>query len=112
MQYYVHSHIFDSLSLDQIMSQTVDISGIDKVQLLRALWEKSLPASFFNSGLVPPPQFDETKARELDSWKIDYFCGRCIKSNLSENSVDPRLYDRDIYSGAFAEVVAKLRGKV
>lgn len=90
----------------------VDISGIDKVQLLRALWEKSSPALFFKTGLLPEPQFDETEARELQSLDVDYFCGRCIKSNLSGNVVSPRLYDRDIHPGAFAEVVTKLREKI
>lgn len=93
------------------MSDAVDISGIDKVQLLRALWEKSSPALFFKSGLIPAPVFDETLALEVASTKIDYFCGRCIKSDLSGDLVSPRLYDRDTHPGAFAEIVASLRSK-
>ena len=36
---------------------------------------------------------------------IDYFCGRAIKTDLSKDSVDPYLYDRDAGQGTFQKVV-------
>jgi hypothetical protein len=91
------------------MSQVVDITGLDKVALLRALWEKASPASFYKSNSIPPPPFDETSASEAVLSCIDYFCGRCIKSDLSGCAVDPHLYDRDTYQGALADVVNAMK---
>lgn len=87
----------------------VNIEGINKVQLLKALWLKSSPASFFSNGLISPPSFDDRTAEAAVLQYIDYFCGRCIKCDLTTNEVDPYLYDRDFGTGAFARVVASLR---
>jgi hypothetical protein len=89
----------------------VDVSGIDRVELLRALWENSSPAVFFAHSGMSPSVFDEREAREHRGEYVDYFCGRCIKSNVftKENVIDPGLYDRDFGQGAFQKVVDRLR---
>ena len=93
---------------------SVDISGIDKVALLRALWENSKPAAFFDTFVArnancKPPQFNEFAAQTAVHHYIDYFDGRCIKTDISGNKADPRLYDRDHGIGKFAEIVSNLR---
>ena len=93
---------------------SVDISGLDKVALLKVLWENSKPAAFFSSfdalnANCNPPPFNEQNAKVAVTKDIDYFEGRCIKTDLSGNTADPRLYDRDYGSGKFAEIVQRMR---
>jgi hypothetical protein len=87
----------------------VDISGIDKVTLLYALWSNVSPAIFYDMKFIVPPSFDRSRAARAVQQYIDYYDGRCIKTDLSGNSVNPYLYDRDAGQGAFARVVAGLR---
>lgn len=87
----------------------VSIAGLDKVELLKRLWEGSTPAGFFMFNAVPPPSFSVEEAKKAVERRIDYFCGRCIKCDLSKDEVDPTLYDRDMGQGAFAGIVAKMR---
>ncbi len=91
---------------------SIDISGLNRDELLEALWDKAPYASFFKYNGVNPPNFDLGKKTEHDNESIDYFCGKPIKSNIySSDIVDPYSYDRDSGNGAFASVVAKLRTK-
>lgn len=89
----------------------VDISGIDKDILLKALWEYSKPASFFSVSHTLPPGFELVKAKqELHYGYADYICGRLIKTNIYESDlVDPLMYDRHTSPGTLASIVEKLR---
>lgn len=74
---------------------SIDIKGIDKVQLLNALWQNQKPASFFTLASTKAPSFDQKLAAEAVNRDIDYFQGRCIKTYLGGDQADFRLYDRD-----------------
>ncbi len=87
---------------------TVDIKGINKVKLLKALWSNMKPAAFFYMSGIPSPSFDDTDAGSAVKKYIDYFCGRNIKCDLSGNTVDPSGYDRDAGNGAFQKIVNSL----
>lgn len=91
------------------MQREVNIFGIDRVELLKELWLAREPAIFFS---MYSPQFDEKQAVQALNGYIDYFCGRCIKTDLSGMYADPSLYDRDAYPGAFADIVKKVRDKI
>ena len=70
----------------------VDISGLNKVDLLFALWNKQKIAPFF----VQRQQilnFDYDLAFEAVKEPIDYFCGRPVKADLSRDFVIPDGYD-------------------
>jgi hypothetical protein len=92
----------------------VDVTGIDRKKLLKALWENAKPAAFYDSGLLPPPTFNLDKAMHSvrrDGY-VDYVCGRCIKTDLFDertNVINPDGYDREYGQGAFQRVVASLR---
>jgi hypothetical protein len=90
-------------------NDSVDISGLNKSRLLFALWNNSGVASVFKNAPFMAPSLNMAKADEAVLGYIDYFCGRCIKSDLSGDSVNPYLYDRDMGPGAFAKVVAQMR---
>lgn len=86
----------------------VDITGIDKATLLRALWnnafESPLAAAAGNN------RWDASKAMSaVNSGRIDCYCGRLIKMDLSKDIVDSQGYDKDAKIPV-AAVVAQLRG--
>lgn len=84
---------------------SINISGINKTDLLKALWTKSRVASFFALGRLPAPLYNEVLARDAVFDYIDYFQGRVIKSDLSGNTVNPEGYDRDNGEGSFKKIV-------
>lgn len=88
----------------------VDITGINKVELLRALWNNSTPAAYFTFTNTKPPEWNNERASTaIGSGFIDYFQGRIIKADLSKDQVNPSLYDRDNGRGAFSEIVEFIR---
>ena len=87
----------------------VDIRGLDRVRLLKALWEKSPVASFFWINGRTPPKWDENLATKAVLNYIDYFQGRVIKSDLRDDMINPRSYDRDNGEGAFQRIVDEVR---
>lgn len=88
----------------------IDIAGLNKVELLRALWDGQVVARFFEGRNIPHPIWDSVVATEaVDRGYIDYFQGRCIKTNLSGDTVDATKYDDDAGVGAMARIVRALR---
>lgn len=90
------------------MADSVDITGVDKRALLRALWENSAPASFFAHSGVPPPAWDDKKVPDPLT-HVDYHQGRCIKVDFSGSTINPAMYDRDMGQGSVARIVAALK---
>lgn len=97
------------------MSNYIDISGINKVILLKELWYNQKSASFyFNHGIEPPIWNSETDelAKKIVNKYIDYFNGKCIKCDISGNMVDSYLYDRDFPNDKkFQHIVDKIKNK-
>lgn len=89
----------------------VNIAGLDKVEVLRALWTKSGSSEVsqrVKSQWGAPSVFDWNAAcAEVQSY-VDYFQGRVIKCNLKGDSFDPAMFDRDNGAGAAAAAVATL----
>jgi hypothetical protein len=95
-------------------SKTVDISDLDKFDVLKALWENSKTASFFAMMPQMAPKFSDGEARELlarDRAYVDYLCGRVIKTDFSKNTLDPWGYDRDNGQGSMQNVVNGVRAQ-
>lgn len=88
---------------------SVDISGLNKKELLLRLWEKANIASFFTTSGIPAPAFDHKLAETAVDGYIDYFCGRCIKSDLSGKYANPVWYNRDAGDGQFEKIVNSMR---
>jgi hypothetical protein len=70
----------------------LSIKGLDRVQLLLELWicqERHGFSKYF------PQAWSDKAAAEAVNGYIDYFQGRAIKMDLSQDCIDPYLYDRD-----------------
>ena len=92
---------------------SIDVSDFtveDKSILLRMMWENMKPASFFAmSGINPLPYASKSALNAINSGYIDYFQGRCIKTDFRGNSINPFLYERDSTSGSVQKFVDKIR---
>jgi hypothetical protein len=97
-----------------IKSEMVDVTGIDRKELLEALWNNAQPAAFYILQNIDPPPFKlESAMKTTHGTYVDYACGRCIKADVfrKEDVIDPRLYDRDHGEGAFQRVVDSLKSE-
>ena len=81
------------------MNSMIDISKVNKTDLLKGLWKNQKSAAFFALNAVQAPEFDKDKVEKAVKGYIDYFYGRAIKADLSKDSVNPYLYDRDAGQG-------------
>ena len=88
---------------------SINISGLSKVDLLERLWTRIKPATFFAFNPSAAPSFNKEEAKKAVEVYIDYFCGRCIKSDLSGDTAYTFLYNRNAGNGAFEKVVEGMR---
>lgn len=90
----------------------VNIRGIDRKTLLKALWSNSKPSAFFYNPILSPPLSNEELEEASKRDYVDYLCGRVIKVDLSCEYVDPIPYNRTNGSRALQQVVKKVtRGR-
>jgi len=86
----------------------IDISKLDKADILRRLYNNSHPLGM---GILNYDPADMTldEARELlqKQTRFDYLKGRVMKINLSSDQLDERLYDRDNGKGAALAAIMK-----
>lgn len=92
------------------MSQeTIDISKYTKAQVLKALYDK---AKAQGMGFLQAVSDDMSLSQAEDLLKVtkyfDYCYGRVMKVDLSDNNLNPRLYDRDNGTGAAARAIAAI----
>jgi len=77
-------------------SNLIDIKGIDKIDLLEALWMYAGPEiPGLLGGLFAMVEFNRTKAFDA-LWRdtyVDYWQGRPIKTDLGGDKLDPYCYD-------------------
>jgi len=85
----------------------IDISKKDKAAVFKALYDYANPKGmgmFFNK----PGDISIEQAREIvaESMDFDYVGGRVLKVNISGDSFDSWLYDRDNGQGRAAQAIA------
>ena len=85
----------------------INIAGVDKYKLLKALWMHSKYAKFFELENAPLPFFPDKNIviKYLsENTFIEYFAGKIIKIDLSNDIVDYTFYDRKYGKGAFQKI--------
>ena len=82
--------------------EKLDISKLDKASVLAALFNhsKQQGMGFLHARGKSPITNDEAAELLKDSTYFDYLHGRVMKVDLSGDSLDPCLYDRDNGFGA------------
>jgi len=88
---------------------TIDISKLDKAEVLAALYNASRPQGIGIVHFTPQPMTrDEAAALLKDVNDFDYLRGRVMKVVI-EDELYARLYDRDNGQGAAAAALAPLQ---
>ena len=93
------------------MSNKISIKGLNKADVLVALFNRAKPQSMGFMHYDPKPMIRETAEKLLcEATDFDYIQGRVMKVDLSSDAeFDPWFYDRDNGQGAAAEVIEALR---
>jgi hypothetical protein len=92
----------------------VDISGLDKAEVLTALFNGSqqLGLGFLQrEGSIPMTVGEAQTYIDAGIVKFDYLKGRVMKIDISGPFVEERLYDRDNGEGAVQRVIDSLKIK-
>ena len=91
----------------------VDIKGLDKAEVLVALWNNSCEVGLsFNPSGKP---LTVKKARKIINggyYSFDYCEGRVIKCNISGDEFHPWRYDRENGAGAAQRAIDELRKEI
>ena len=92
------------------MNNRIDISGLDKAVVLYELYNNSHIQGLGFLQAVDNYTLDDARKdfEESPDKYFDYLHGRVIKVDLSGDSFDPYLYDRDNFEGAAKRVIDKL----
>jgi len=88
-----------------------DIKGLDKRALLKELWSRQKVAAHFEKAPAKQPKWDEKGIEKALASDIDYYNGRCIKMDLSGDTLKPNntYYEDDAGAGAIAAAIAAVR---
>lgn len=89
----------------------INIEGLDKAEVLKALYDASHHQGFGVLQMKPSDLTVEEARTILDNdTYVDYCYGKNIKVDFSsDKEIDQRFYDRDCGDGAAARVIEKLR---
>ena len=90
--------------------EQVDVTGLDKVEVLRALYARAKPLGMgFIHFVEGPLPLHEAQAAVRQQTYFDYLKGRVMKVDISGDSINPRPFDRDNGVGSAAAAIAELK---
>ena len=100
----------------------VNIKGLDKAEVLLALWKSSRMQGMSFLGFLATGELTLEQAKEEVEGRLnasavcgerrcyfDYLNGRVLKVDISQDEFDSRLYDRDNGENAAQRAIDKLR---
>lgn len=93
---------------------TIDIRTLDKAAVLAALYNRSkVQGMGFLQAKPGPMTVDEARSLLANEHvSFDYLYGRVMKVDLSGDSFDPWVYDRENGDGAAERALSVLRARV
>ena len=91
---------------------TVDITGINKVVLLRLLWTSAKYNIAFTMTEAIVPVFDETSVDYATKHFVTKYSNKDLNVDISEDHANPYWYDFKNGVGAFEKVVQNIREEV
>lgn len=91
----------------------ISIEGLDKAEVLKALYDNSHEQGFGILRTVPDGTVTVERCRELlkERTYFDYLYGRIIKVNLSKDEFEEWLYDRDNGLGTAQMAIDNLKSE-
>lgn len=92
-----------------MMEDKINIAGLDKVEVLRALYQHAKSQGMGLLHFDPAPMSrKESEALLQEGTYFDYLQGRVMKVDLGSDELWSRLYDRDNGEGAAARALQPL----
>ena len=93
------------------MSDKVSIRGLSKAAVLAALYNASHPQGlgFLHYDEKPMTEAEAAQTIKERGLSFDYLMGRVMKVDISKDSFDPWLFDRDNFPGAAQKAINALR---
>ncbi len=89
----------------------IDIKGLDRASVLQALYDRAKSQGLGAFQYTPGPLSHKDAVDMLKhQTHFDYVRGRVMKVDLSQDSFDPILYDRDNGEGAASDIISVLKG--
>lgn len=91
-------------------TQPIDISKLDKAEVLAALYNNSRQQGmgFLNPRGREPLTKEQAAELLKEGTYFDYLAGRVMKVELSGDTLDPWFYDRDNGTGAASRAIESL----
>ncbi|KAJ7936612.1 hypothetical protein B0H13DRAFT_2303663 [Mycena leptocephala] len=90
--------------------RSIDIRGIDKLALTKALWERcSYAPAAARFGTNRP--WDSSEMNKITDFKFNYLFGKEMKVDLNGDNADPSRYDRDVGAGEFDRIATSVRNQ-
>ena len=90
----------------------IEIGGLDKAELLKALYDNARAQGMgvlqMQAGGIKIEQAQMIIEKCGDNLYFDYLFGRVMKVDLSGDSMDTRLYDRDNGQGSAKAIIDQL----
>lgn len=92
------------------MSDHIDIRGLDKAEVLKALFNNSKQQGmgFCDPTGAVPMNIEDARQYVAKTYYFDYLRGRVMKVDIGGELLDPWLYDRDNGTGAAKRALAPL----
>lgn len=88
----------------------ISLAGLNKGDVLAALYNASKPQGMGFMHYDPKPMMrEEAEALLKQTTYFDYLKGRVMKVDLSGDTLDPQLYDRDNGQGAAQKAIEALK---
>lgn len=89
----------------------VSIKGLNKAQVLAALYNGSKPQAFGFIHYTPQPMTEQEAAATIvnQGFSFDYLNGRVMKIDISNDDVHTQGYDQDNGTGAVEGIINALR---
>lgn len=89
----------------------IDIKGLDKAEVLKALYDNSHVQGLGFLQAVPDGTVTVEHCRELlkESTYFDYLYGKVLKVDLSKDEFEEWLYDRDCGPGAAQRAIDSIK---
>ena len=93
---------------------SIDIKGLDKAELLAALYNSSQPLGlgFLQADTNAMTKEDATEIIREQGLSFDYLQGRVMKISLEGDNLNPWGYDRDNGEGSVAQIVENLKNGI
>jgi len=92
------------------MSDTISLTGLDKADVLAALYNASKPLGMGFMQYDPNPMtHEEAEQLLVQTTRFDYLKGRVMQIDLSKDELNTSGYDRDNGQGAAARAIDELR---